>query len=48
MLMGPLQNVNAALTDNARRMAAFEERLRTAEENVRDLQDGLHDLQRSK
>lgn len=48
LILGPLQLVNTALTDKARRMAAFEERLRITEERVRDMRDHMTEWERKR
>jgi hypothetical protein len=48
LLLGPLQRVNDAVTDQARRLATFEERSRVTEERLRDSEDAISELQRRK
>jgi hypothetical protein len=48
LLLGPVQHINTALTDKARRMAGFEERERAVSEELREIVDRLEELERHK
>lgn len=45
LMLGPLNQIQVALTDKARRMATYEERARNVDEQIRDIEERLSDLE---